>query len=368
MPDMQEVGWFPVWRQIQSSPVWRKPKQLQIFLWLLLNSAHEARIDNSSGRPVPLMRGQVYASLAQAVEACPLSLKEVRNAFAWLEKEEMIVRDSASSVITIVKHEEYLVGKAKDAAPHGEQGEQRRENEGQGNGHRNGQVENGKAGKASTDEKSLRDNGKTGIERTDGAKQKTGEGQGKGHRNGQAHNKEVKEVSRSFKKTTNPPTPFSKGGRASSDSSALLGTDGERVEMVLAMWREERAAAGLSALKGKRSRDAAEMLARDYLANAAMSASTLREGMKKLIHDIATDPKYKLFDLKTLANNPERYCPAPVIVREKKRRVIWEFVCDVCGHTACSQTVDADLGTPNGQPCCVQECQGTMRPIGTHEV
>ncbi len=367
MPDMEAVGWVPMHRRIQNSPVWGKPKAFQLFVWLFLNAAHEARIDNSSGRSVPLMRGQVYASLAQAVEACPLSLKEVRNALAWLEKEGMIVRDSVSSVITIVKYEEYQVGRKEDAL-HGDEGEEGRENKGQGNGHRNGQGKSVKKCKASESEIPLRDSGKTNIESDGGAKQKHEDGQGNGQGEGQGHYIEVKEVSRSLKKTTNPPTPFCKGGRDSSDSSALLGTDGERVGMVLAMWREERASAGLSALDGKRQRRGAKLLA-DHLCGAAMSINTLREGMKALIRDIAGDPKCRLFDLLTLANNPERYCPAPVIVREKKRMVMWELVCDVCGYTVTTGYVEATRGTPLLQPCGRYGggCQGTMHPTKFQE-
>jgi hypothetical protein len=369
MPDMEAVGWVPLHRRIQNSPVWWRPKALQLFTWLFLNAAHEPRVDNSSGHSVTLVRGQVYASLAQAVEACPLSVKEVRNALAWLAGEGMIVRDSESSVITIAKYEEYQVGSRKDDAPHGDKGEQEREKKGQGNGHRNGQGKCGKKGKAEIGNNHLRDKDKSNLEDSDGAKQKMKEGQGIGQGKGQAYINKVKEVSRSLKKTTNPPTPFKKGGREISNSSSLLGTDGERVEMVLAMWREELTAAGLSSLEDKRNRDGAEILAHDYLGNAAMNLNTLRAGMKNLIHDIATDPKSKLFDLKTLARSPRRYCPAPVVVREKKRKVCWDFVCDVCGSTARTLYVDASLGTPHKQPCNTYSgCQGTMWPVKADEI
>ena len=352
-------GWVKSYRKMQESRVWphhNASRAFQALLWAAETMPATAYVGDEER---VINRGQVFTKYAAFAAKHYFSVDQVRRAFGVLVNLGMITCDGDRHgvLVTVLNYEKYQAVPAMDSmegVSGGEGAETRREVRRESRHKTAAKTAAKKFVATGQGEKDCEEPKQSDRreERRESAAKTAGETAAP-LLIGSKKNKKLR---------INPPTPFEKGGNDFSNSSALLGTDAERVEMVLATWREVLEAAGLSTLEGKRCRDGAELLAREYLAKASMSLKTLRAGMRKLAHDIANDPKCKLFDLKTLANNPRRYCPAPSIVRQKKPKVRWRWACDVCGREEYSAPLDASY-QPKPYPCGDGNgCQGTMHP------
>ncbi|MCD8350060.1 MAG: hypothetical protein LUC93_05540, partial [Planctomycetaceae bacterium] len=164
-------------------------------------------------------------------------------------------------------------------------------------------------------------------------------------------------------KETNPPTPFSRG----SDSSLLLGSHEDRVRLVLHLWREAWRSAGApvpDGVVGRNNRQGAERIATELLEEARVNLDQFRAGLKKLIARILTERGCANYDLRTLAKNPDKYLTAiPTVTR--KKYVVWDYVCEVCGKSAAAPPEPLGECPPNPVPCVEagSGCQGTMYPL-----
>ncbi len=103
----------------------------------------------------------------------------------------------------------------------------------------------------------------------------------------------------------------------------MFGTDDDRVAFVLGLWREEWGRAGKPMQEGLEGRNAvkgASIIATNYLAAARMTVDQLRGGMREIIRLIQTDEKCHRYDLRTLANNPDKYVPASGIIPKSGKK------------------------------------------------
>lgn len=351
-------GWIKMHRRMLQHPIWGKPSTFRVWVWVLTNAAHKNETVWNNNVRYDIKRGQLVASIAEAAAGAIVSAKAVRCAFEYLAREKMIVRDK--SLITVVNYSKYQ-DKIADDSPHGEEepaGAQNDVVEGQDLGQELGQGKNGKRGKAATGAIPFSGNGKRSGAKGGGARQNEKQGHDLGQDLGQTINKE-EEVK---KLRINPPYPPSKkGGRVCDNSSALVGGDAQRLEAVLGMWRDARKAGGLDYQEDRGTTAGAKILARDYLACARLSVGQLRDGMASLVRRIKSDPKCWKYDLRTLANNPSKYCPPPPIEKIRRKLVAWRLECDVCGHSAMTAYVPEGGEPPPAQPCGRSDaCQGTM--------
>lgn len=357
------VGWVKEYRSFFTHPICKRPVAALVFKLLVSGAAHVRRIDRSFSRPYEIDRGQLVTSVAEICGYLPFTVKQVRSALLHLESEAMITcrdlrRDGFNfSLVTIVNYGIYQ-------SAHGEEGERNMNGskKGQTIGQTVGQTENTKKGKREESRNRLSGKGKDDIRKSAGANHSQEDGQTVGQTVGQSHINKDEEV-----KNINSPYPLlKKGGRCSSNSSGLLGSDRERYEMVLAMWREERYGAGLDYQEDSPTTRGAATLARDYLNMARLTVEQLREGMRELVRLVKTDPKCRRYTLNTLAKTPSTYCPAPAIEASNQRKVRWTLECDVCGACRATHYMPAGTACPEPQPCGVEHCQGMLRVLSQY--
>lgn len=371
MAEFEHVGWFKTHRSMFDHPIFsaRRMPAFIVFQWMLAAAAPWSRVDRSFARPFEVQRGQLVTSIDEiATRTKVLTPKQVRSALAWMEKEGMIMREdrrsAGCSLITIVNYERYQAQECRGESP-GEEGGERGENppskKGHTGGHSEGHTGKPEKGKPRERRKPLSRNGKQDVEDDAGANLREEKGQTGGQTKGQASLYKDQEV----KELINPPNPpLKKGGRSASNISGLLGGDEQRYRMVLDMWREERAAAGLNFQEDRNTAQGARILAADYLNMAQLTVHQLREGMRDVIRRIGSDAKCRNYDLRTLANNPSKFCPPPPIAKPKRVKVRWIMVCDVCGHELWTDCKPAGTEPPRPEDCprsFRNHCQGTLR-------
>ncbi|MCC8190392.1 MAG: hypothetical protein LIP77_07110 [Planctomycetes bacterium] len=290
------------------------------------------------------------ASLADMVAAVELSVKRIRNALAVLIQESMIERDG--SVITVTKYHQYQMRLSSPG-----KGENAPEEPGQGKGQGKGQGEPGKKGKVKKADKTALHKVKREGDGTTGARQKPEKGQKKGQGRGHAIYKD-EEVSKKVSRRTTPLPPRKSGGRK---SPASLDTD---AALVLRLWRDAWAAAGVQrpeGLEGRNARQAADRIARDYLEPGILTEADLVDGMRRIVGLIQNDPNCGRYDLRTFATNPDKYIlpPAAAPKVERERRFYWRVTCDRCGDESVTTPRPKSAGRPAPGPC--PHCGGTMQ-------
>lgn len=147
---------------------------------------------------------------------------------------------------------------------------------------------------------------------------------------------------------------------------AMFGNSEERQKAVLALWYRECKLAGVPSAgpeaQGKRNPRGARILVDDYLGAARLQWSQLEKGIREILRLKKTDPKCGRYDLLTLANNPDNYCPEPSIPKQMRKKIRWRLECDVCGETACTPFLPVEEKVAD-QPCAKtgRGCQGWMR-------
>ncbi len=376
-------GWTKSHRRMECSPVWRHHVARDILIWLVWRAAPSPARERTPDGVVVLRRGQLFTTYDEMARRNYFSVDQVKRAFVILRNLETIEWESLRRglLVTVVNYRQY-----QDRTPHGEDAEAagdvgaagRTETSTPDRTAESANRARQKNSATSKDDNGMRQ-GKTGGPHGRNEDGRTADRTATSTTGGRKRRASLSSPStraragetvvEEVKKDINPPTPFKKGGSVSSfdyssDPAAMLGTDLDRYRMVLAMWREERLAAGLDFQERERNTvKGAEMLVEEYLSVGALSADRLRQGMKKLIHDIKTDPRSKDRDLRTLAKKPTRYCPPPPIEKVKRKVVIWDFVCDVCRESFTTKPLPAGEEV-FPQPCIKEAsgCQGTMYP------
>ena len=356
MDGKKRKGWIKLHRRILDSAAWKKGGAVRdMWIWLLLAAEPLPALRERNGKRLRIARGELVASIPNVAKETGFTEKQVRNGFKYLTDENMIKRDA--SRIQIVNYPLYQ-GTPEDAAPlHGEEGKDG-EQAGRKKGQAKGQGGKRKKGRAKIGEKPLSRKKKHSTSEGERAGAKTKKGQTKGQ--ALIRNKKLM-------RNKNPLTPFlPKGESPSSESSsfAMLGSDADRRRMVLAMWRDEREAAGLAYFEDKATVRAADKLAAEWLGKARMSREQLEKGMKKLIAVIKSERGCGNYTLNALALAPSKYCPPPPVEKAKRgKRISWRLICDVCGYESCTAFLPA-AERPRSQPCALSArgCQGTMHP------
>lgn len=364
------IGWVKSHRRMEFSPVWRHHNASRLLHWMIWCASPEPAVARTPDGCLSLARGQFYANYDEIARRCHLSVDQVKRACALLRTLEVIdwQRLRRGVLITVVNYRQY-----QDRRALGEEGEEIYSDEKQARtANRTGTRTAERAIRAPQkndvttmpEKKSVeRDNGGRTSETTDTAPQTAPQ---TADRIGSSYIKKFKKL----KKLLPPNPPFAKGGRVAAkenntppDSAALLGSDADRYQLVLSLWQEERASAGLEYLEDRSTAAGADALAREYLTSARLSTEQLRLGMRKLCAGIRDNPRWVAYDLRTLAKNPSKFCPPPPIAKASRKYVRWGFVCDVCGATACMPPQPASAPQPSRQPCvnAVNGCQGTMR-------
>jgi DnaD/phage-associated family protein len=110
---IQPVGYFKIWRELFSKPIWLNstPEQKTILLTLLAMANFREKKWEWQGKPYECQPGQFITSLASIAKECGkgVAIKNVRTALDRFEKLEFLANQSAKTgrLITILNWELY---------------------------------------------------------------------------------------------------------------------------------------------------------------------------------------------------------------------------------------------------------------------
>jgi hypothetical protein len=129
------------------------------------------------------------------------------------------------------------------------------------------------------------------------------------------------------------------------------------------MWRKEREAAGLVFCEDRPTRKGASLVVENWLDTGKVNPEQIRQAMANIIREIKTNPKARLFDLRTLANSLSKYLDPTKADTQPKKRMWWRWTCGACGNSHVGM-VPAGV-TPPPVPCPnvkFGHCDGTAHP------
>lgn len=333
------AGWVKLPRSLLLTPVWGCETAWRVFSWLLLSATHCECLESFKGHRLHLRRGQLVAIQLEIGRHTGLSRKSVQTALRLLENEHVLVCESA--------HGKHVTVYTMDSFPHCQRG---------GTAIRSGGAQIGTdmradpaqgLGQSQNASNRFLDNGIYLPELWSGSEAGVTAGAENGTGIGAPINKEeeVKKI------RINPPTPFEKGGAVDLRS------------LVLDMWRKERESACLAFCDDRPTRKGAALVAADWLETGKATPERIRKAMANIIHEIKTNPKARLFDLRTLANSLSKYLDAPKADTPPDKRLRWRMTCDTCG--ADSVCLFPAGVTPSPVPCLKSKwggCAGVARP------
>ena len=338
LPDLG--GWVKLYRGLLLSPVWLNEYAFRVYSSLLLRSAHKTKRLAVRGADVELLAGQLLTSQADIGELTGYTRKQVRSALACLVNARAVTiggRFGTAGTTMTIHPFPFSESRENDCAPIPKQGPVI------------GPVTVGVIDHEGNVEKSMRNSDFSFSGVTMEAESPPTSGPNKGSNNGPSINndEEVK------KQRIIPLPPFEKGGDEISDS----------VLLVLKMWREACAVAGMAYVEDAKTMRGAEAIARELLASGKVGADAVRKGMKNLLAMKAVEPKAKLYNLGTLCRGFSNFMDVEKKPDSAKteQMIWWLWTCDVCGLTAAAKWPSDRI--PQTNPCqAPRGCPGTMHP------